>query len=110
MCLAKISANSQLFSFRPIVAGQMPTFHGSRKLLHSRLSELIKEKLVKLGYPAVDFSPYNLRAGGATTAADAGVLDRVFKRHGQWKSENAKDGYIKDFLEKQLSVSKSLGL
>ena len=28
--------------------------------------------------------------GGASTAANAGVPDRLFKKHGRWKSENAK--------------------
>ena len=39
-----------------------------------------------------------------------GIADILFKRHGRWKSETAKDGYIKDALENRLSVSKSLGL
>ena len=34
-----------------------------------------------------------------------GIPDRMFKRHGRWKSENAKDGYIQDTLENQLSES-----
>ena len=40
----------------------------------------------------------------------AGVPDGVFKRHGCWKSENAKDGYVEDSLEQRLSVTKNLGL
>ena len=48
--------------------------------------------------------------GGASAAANAGVPDRWFKRHGRWRSGNAKDGYIKDSLENRLSVSKSIGL
>ena len=48
--------------------------------------------------------------GGGTKAADMGIADRLFKRHGRWKSETAKDGYIKDALENRLSVSQSLGL
>jgi len=48
--------------------------------------------------------------GGATAAANAGVPNRLFKRHGQWKSENVKDGYIKDSIESRLQVSKKLGL
>ena len=74
------------------------------------MSELWKQKLDELGYPSVEFSPHSLRAGGATAAVEAGVPDRIFKRHGQWKSENAKDGYFKDSMEKQLLVSKNLGL
>ena len=43
-------------------------------------------------------------------AANAGVHDRAFKWHGQWRSENAKDVYVKNTLEYRLNVSKSLGL
>lgn len=38
---------------------------------------------------------------------EAGIPDRMFKRHGRWQSENAKDGYVKDLLEARLDVSKS---
>ena len=53
---------------------------------------------------------HSLRSGGATSAANSGVQDRMFKRHGCWLSESAKDGYIKDSLKERLSVSLSLGL
>lgn len=53
---------------------------------------------------------HSFRAGGATAAANANIGDRLFKRHGRWKSEKAKDGYIKDNVESILSVSKSLGI
>jgi len=105
MCVAKIPAESKLFLFRPNVGGQTPRHRDSSKLSHSRLTELLREKLTLLGYPAVEFSLHSLRAGGATAAADAGVPDHIFKRHGRWKSEIAKDS-----LEKRLSVSKGLGL
>ena len=32
---------------------------------------------------------HSLRSGGATAAANAGVKDRMFKRHGRWVSENS---------------------
>ena len=38
-------------------------------------------------------------------AANAGVSDRLFKHHGRsWKTDQAKDGYIKDKLESLLSL------
>ena len=43
-------------------------------------------------------------------AANAGVPDRLFKRHSRWRSESAKDGYVKNSVEKWLSVSKNLGI
>ena len=53
-----------------------------------------------------------MRAGGATQAANSSVFenDRCWKRHGRWKSESSKDGYVEDSVENRLSVSKSLGL
>ena len=53
---------------------------------------------------------HSLRSAGATSAANRGIPDRLFKRHGRWRSENAKDGYIKDSVEERLRVSQSLGL
>ena len=38
------------------------------------------------------FGLHSLRSGGASVAANHGVPDRLFKRHGRWRSENAKDG------------------
>ena len=57
-----------------------------------------------------DFSTHSLRTGGASAAVNAGVADRVFKRHGRWKSVSAKNGYINDNLESRLSVSQRLGI
>lgn len=56
------------------------------------------------------FGLHSLRAGGATAAANNGIPDRLFKRHGRWRSESAKDGYIKDKIQDRLSVSQSLNL
>ena len=60
-----------------------------------------------------DISKYclhSLRSGGASEAANRGIPDRLFKRHGRWLSESAKDGYIKDSVDERLKVSRSLGL
>ena len=62
----------------------------------------------ELGYPKNSFGLHSLRTGGASAAANAGVSDRLFKRHGRWKTDQAKDGYIKDKLDSLLSVSRSL--
>lgn len=53
---------------------------------------------------------HSFRAGGATAAANALVKDRLFKRHGRWRSETAKDGYIENSVAERLIVSQSLGL
>ena len=51
----------------------------------------------------------NLRSGGATAAGNAGVLVRLFLRHGRWSSVPARAGYVKDSSASRLSVSKALG-
>jgi len=53
---------------------------------------------------------HSLRSGGATAAANRGIPDRLFKRHGRWSSESAKDGYVKDSIDERLRVSQCLGL
>ena len=77
---------------------------------YSRLRELLLAKIEQLGMDPKLFGMHSLRAGGATAAANAGVPDKLFKRHGRWRSESAKDGYVKDSVERRLSVSKSLGV
>ena len=62
------------------------------------------------GFPASEFGLYNLRESGATTAANHGVPDRLFTRHGHWRLEEAKDGYVEDLLKVSLSVNRSSGL
>ena len=63
-----------------------------------------------MGFLAQKFGLHSLRSGGATAAANAKVPDWIFKRHGRWRSENAKDRYIKDNLESRLEVTRKIGL
>ena len=103
--------SDQQFLFQPIQRTKRgETLKGSGKISYSCLRDLFNKKLTDLGFPAREFGLHSLRAGGATAAANAKVPDRCFKRHGRWRSENAKDGYVKDTLESRLGVSKSLGL
>ena len=79
-------------------------------LSYTRMRELLLAKIEQLGMDPKQFGMHSLRAGGATAAANAGVPDRLFKRHGRWRSETAKDGYVKDSVERRLTVSKGLGV
>ena len=109
--LASIDVTSTECLFRAIVKtknGEKLRKGGS--VSYTRVRELILGKIRSLGFDADQFSVHSFRAGGATVAANSGVPDRMFKRHGRWRSENAKDGYIKDSLEARLDVSKSLNL
>ena len=57
-----------------------------------------------------DFGLHSARSGGATVAANTGVPDRLFKRHGRWVSEREKDGNIEESIDNLLKVTQNLGL
>lgn len=74
----------------------------------------MKELFIEALQPHVDdvekYGLHSLCNGGATASAKSGVPDRKFKRHGRWRREKAKDGYIKDRINQRMKVSLSLGL
>ena len=72
--------------------------------------EAVMKLLGEIGLNPKQFGLHSLRSGGASAAANNEIKDRLFKRHGRWKSERAKDGYVKDSLDDLLSVSLGLGL
>jgi hypothetical protein len=72
--------------------------------------DLVKKKAVGLGLNASDFGTHSLHAGGSSAAANSGVCDRLFQRHGRWASVAAKDGYIKDYIKKNKRLSVTLAM
>eukprot|EP00731_Ephydatia_muelleri_P008495 Em0004g833a len=72
-------------------------------------NELIKLKCYDITFNAEGIV-INVQSRGAIAAANAGVQDTLFKQHGRWKSESAKDGYGKDSVQRWLEVSKDLGI
>ena len=108
---AGIERGSKLRLFRGIVhAKDGDRLRSAGSLSYTRMRELLLGKLSQLGFDAKLFGLHSLRSGGATAAANAGVADRLFKRHGRWRSETAKDGYVKDSVASLLSVKRSIDL
>jgi len=61
--------------------------------------------------PELRLGTHSLRASGATAAAYAeGVSERCLKRHGRWKSDSAKEGYVDDSVERKLFITKQMTL
>ena len=107
MKLAGIGVSPDLNLFRGIVLTKNGVkLHTQGGLSYTRMRELLLGKLAHVVLDPKNYGLHSLRAGGATAAANAGVPDRLFKRHGRWRSENAKDGYVKDSLTSRLSVTK----
>ena len=109
--LAKISNESDDFLFKPIFGGKSVSklIYQNKKLSYTRTKECIVSRLSEV-VVGKNLGLHSLRAGGATVASNGGVNERCWKRHGRWRSESAKDGYVVDSVDKRLSVSQILGL
>ena len=109
---AKIDESSDKFLFRGIVS----TKNGEslRECDKHVCYETIRKQVLSALKPFVSdiksYGLHSLRRGGATAAANLGIKDRLFQKHGRWKSERIKDGYIEEDLNSLLLVSKNLGL
>ena len=78
---------------------------------YSCARDILIKNLRKIGLDSSKFGLHSLRSGGATQSANCGkVCDRLFKKHGRWKSESAKDGYVKEKDEIKRLVSLNLGI
>jgi len=111
--LANFSENSTEFLFRSLSfckSSNTYKLRNSGPISYTRAREILLDTLESIGLDKSKFGLHSLRAGGATAAANAGIDDRLFKKHGRWKSDKAKDGYVKENTSVKLSVSKNLGL
>ena len=106
---AQINLSKDLPLFRVLATPRSKEKVRSQGNSYRRARELIKDVFRDIT-DVSKISVHSLRAGGATSAANAGIADRLFKRHGRWASENAKDGYVKDDFNSRLSATKSLGI
>ena len=111
---ASFKENSDKFLFRAISYFRTSNSHklrpGNKPITYTCARELILKAFKDIGLNDKLFGTHSLRAGGATAAAENSVSDRFFKKHGRWKSERAKDGYVKEGIDQLLSVSLNLGL
>ena len=94
--------------FVPNVTGFVLACNNS-PMTYSRIREVVKGKAKQLGLDISKFSTHSMRAGGATSAINAGVSERALQRHGRWATASSKNRYIQDNVETQLSISKVLG-
>jgi len=106
-----ILPDSEMFIFRAISNGKVQTLRkGNKHISYTTARENFLKIMKQIDVDPKKFGLHSLRSGGASAAANNGIPDRLFKRHGRWKSEKAKDGYVEDSLESLLSVSQKLGI
>ena len=98
------------FLFRRIIIQEKEAILYSKnvKITYSNLRDIVVRKVGQIGLCSKNYGTHSMRAGGSTLAANNGVPDRLFQRHGRWASVEAKNGYIKDNTEAKLSVTKAM--
>ena len=80
-----------------------------KKLSYTRTKEVLVSRLKEVTPTHLNLGLHTLRESGVSAAANSGVDERCFKRHGRWSS-SCVNGYIKDSVSSRLNVSKNLGL
>lgn len=112
LSLAGIQDNSQDYVFCAVTRTEngFKLRNCSKPLSYTRVREIFIEAFTGIVANIKDYGLHSLRSGGATASVLCGIPDRLFKRHGRWRSDLAKDGYVKDPLTERLNVSKNLGL
>jgi hypothetical protein len=111
--LASIENASQEFISSPLYLSKSENVYKLRKscqLSYTRSRAILLSALGGIGLDKKKFGLHSLRSVGATAAATAGIDDRLFNKHGRWKSDKAKDGYVKESITDRLLVSKKLGI
>ena len=83
--------------------------HKSSGISYSRARDIFKENIEAMSIEG-NFGLHSFRAGGASAAAENQVDKRLISKHGRWKSEKARDGYIKDSVKTRLKISQNLGI
>ena len=82
----------------------------NKALRYRTVRSHVLDLLANIGLDPKKFGLHSLRSGGASAAANPGVNDTLFKKHGRWKSDKVKDSYFHEDIESKLSVSRNLGL
>ena len=111
---AKLTPTSDLPLFSPLSKTKSGYMMRSSRLSYSRCREVFKEPLGVLGCDPKVYGLHSLRSGGITSVVNNDdskiVSERLLKLHGRWKTDVAKDIYVKEADSSRLSVSLSLGL
>ena len=111
--IVKINGNSKELIFRSITSHKNHRHRTLRMenipLSYARLRKLFLDAETTACIEREELSLHSLRSGGVSAAGNAGVNDRLFKIHGCWHSESAKDGYIDDNIEASHPATRRCG-
>ena len=111
MDLAVLDTKSEGYLFKPLFrSGSVcKPIYKDKKLSYTRARQCLLDRLRSVA-PDLNLGLHSLRASGCTKAANEDVNERCLKRHGRWKRDESRDGYIADSLDKKLEITKKLDL
>ena len=92
----KFPPDSRDLIFRPISKGKdsCKLIAPDKPISYSTMIQAFRRDLKTIGADPSKFGLHSLRSDGATMAANSGVSDRVFLRHGRWKSTKESQRHI----------------
>ena len=110
--LARISRDDQMYVFRAMSRTKAGCVlrKMDKPISYTTVRDDVLKEIEAVGEDRANYGVHSFRRGGATQAARAGVEDRLFKKHGRWLSDKAKDGYVEESLAQKLSVTQRLGI
>ena len=73
--------------------------HNKLGISYTTAREIFRDYVRPIYVNNVRYTLHGLRAGGASEAANNGVNGRVISKHGRWKTQKSRNGYIHDSLE-----------
>ena len=109
---AKNKESEEKFIFRKICHSKQGfKLNLDKPISYTTVRNVLLTDLKNIGLYKTQFGLHSLRSRGATAAAHFVINDRLFQKHGRWKSENVKNGYVqRNNLRALLSVSINLRL
>ena len=114
MSCTKIHLSSEEPLFRAVMHFKNSSKHKLKKSNSPISSSSARQNMLlvieKTGIIFTNFRQQSLRSDGTIVAANNGVKNWLLKRQGRRKSEEAKDGYVKNYLCQLLPISEIFGL
>ena len=86
--------------------------HGRKPLSDSTVRDIFNKDIAPLcdSIEPGSYCLHSLRSGGASSAINNGVSERLIGKHGRWKSGFSRDRYLKDGKKQRLEITQKLGL
>ena len=109
---AKIKESEKKFIFRQIChcKQDFKLKDLDKPISYTAVRDILLTNSKNIELDKTQFYLNSLRSGGVMAAADFGINNRLFQKHGRWRSEKVKNGYVHENLRALLNVSRNLGV